>query len=74
MVFFNHQTAEAALQYCATLPWLLPADGELRFEEGALVIVYPKAAFNTVQRVRRGSSVDLVFEFTVTGPPAINPE
>ena len=73
-VSMTFPTAEAALQHCAELPWLLPADGELRFEENSLVIVFPKAAFNGVKRKRRGgASVDLVFEFTVTGPPAINP-
>lgn len=66
-------TAEAALQFCAQLPWQLPKDGELRFEEGSLVIVFPKAAFNNVTRQRRGTMVSLVFEFTVTGPPVINP-
>lgn len=72
-ITLSFPNAEAALQYCAELPWQLPADGELRFEDGSLVIVFPKAAFNGVTRRRRGTSVELVFEFTVTGPPVINP-
>ena len=73
-ITLNFPSAEAALQFVATLPWSLPADGELRFEEGSLVVVYPKAAFENVKRQRRGTAVDLVFEFTVAGPPEINPE
>lgn len=72
-ITLSFPSAEAALQYCAELPWQLPADGELRFEEGSLVIVFPKAAFNNVKRQRNGTSVELLFEFTVTGPPVINP-
>lgn len=68
----NFETTEEALQFLAELPWQLPKDGELRFEEGSLVVVYPKAAFNTVRRSRNGASVTLVFEFTVGGPPTIN--
>ena len=67
----NFATAEEALQFCAELPWQLPADGELRFEEGTLEIVFPKAAFSSVTRKRKGAAVELVFNFTVTGPPAI---
>jgi hypothetical protein len=67
-------TPEAALEFLVSLPWDLPADGELRFEEGSLVVVFPKAAFTQVRRARRGVSVSLVFEFTVAGPPVINPE
>ena len=69
----SFQSAEAALQYCAELPWQLPADGALRFEDGSLVIVFPKASFTNLKRQREGTSVELVFEFTVTGPPSINP-
>jgi hypothetical protein len=58
-----------ALRHCAELPWLLPTEGILRFEEGSLVIQYAKAAFNTVTRRRSGLSVELVFDFTVSGPP-----
>lgn len=62
--------SDAALRYCAELPWLLPTEGVLRFEEGAsLVISYASAVFNTVTRRRIGLSVELVFDFTVTGPP-----
>lgn len=69
----NFETAEAALQFLVELPWQLPKDGELRFEEGSLVVVFPKAAFTGLKRSRRGSSVTVVCEFTVGGPPAINP-
>ena len=72
-ISLSFPSAEAALQFCAELPWQLPADGELRFEDGILVIVFPKAAFTNVTRQRRGTAVDLEFEFTVTGPPVINP-
>ncbi len=68
-ITLSFQTAEGALRYCAELPWLLPADGALRFEEGDTIIVFPKAAFKDVKRQRRGTSVDLLFEFAVTGPP-----
>jgi hypothetical protein len=68
------ETAEAALAFLVALPWDLPADGELRFEEGSKVVVFPVAAFNTVRRSRRGAAVSLVFEFTVAGPPVIDPE
>jgi hypothetical protein len=67
-------SAEDALEFLVELPWQLPASGELRFEEGSLVVVFPNAAFNTVRRSRRGAAVSLVFEFTVAGPPVINPE
>lgn len=70
----SFSTPAAALQFLVELPWQLPKDGELRFEEGTLVVVFPKAAFNTVKRVRNGASVTLVFEFSVSGPPTINPE
>lgn len=69
----NFATPEAALQFIAELPWQLPKDGELRFEEGTLVMVFPKAAFTGLKRSRKGVSVDVVCEFTVSGPPAINP-
>lgn len=59
----------AALRHCAEIPWILPKDGALRFEEGSFTILYPKAAFNSVTRRRNGNSVLLVFDFTVTGPP-----
>jgi hypothetical protein len=70
----NFNTPEDALQFIAELPWQLPKDGELRFEEGTLVVVFPKAAFTGLKRRRTGVSVDVVCEFTVSGPPTINPE
>jgi hypothetical protein len=67
-------TPEDALEFLVELPWLLPAQGELRFEEGSLVVVFPVAAFTGVKRSRNGVAVSLVYEFTVAGPPVINPE
>lgn len=67
-------SAEEALQFCAELPWQLPAQGTLRLEEGGLVVVFPAAAFKNVKRQRQGLLVQVTYEFTVAGPPAINPE
>lgn len=69
----NFATPEIALQFIVELPWLLPKEGTLRFEEEGLVVVFPKAAFSTVRRSRVGVSARMVFEFTVSGPPTINP-
>lgn len=70
-ISLSFQSAEAALQYCAALPWQLPQDGVLRFEEGLLSIVFSKAAFNNVTRKQNGTRVDAVYEFTVPGPPTV---
>lgn len=70
-ITLSFPSATGALEYCATLPWSLPADGELRFEDGALIVVFPKGAFTNLKRKRCGRSVELVYEFTVTGPPTV---
>jgi hypothetical protein len=72
-VSLNFPSAEAAIQYCAQIPWTLPPQAPLRFTDGDLVFLFEKAAFVNIERQRRGASVDLVYEFAVTGPPIINP-
>lgn len=61
------------LDYIAKLPWLLPTKGELRFEETRGLYtwrcIYPDAAWVSCRRVRKGESLDVVYQFVVTGPP-----
>lgn len=66
-------TPAAALGYCVALPWELPRDGTLVFEEDSLTITYTRAAFSNVQRKRRGLSLTLIYNFIVSGPPTITP-
>lgn len=70
-ISLSFTTPEAALQYCATLPWSLPTQGELILEDNTLRITFAKAAFQNVKRTRNGSSVLLEYEFVVQGAPVV---
>lgn len=72
-ITLGFDTPEAALAYIISLPWSLPPQGPLRFEEGNYAVEYSNAAFVNVERQRHGTQVDLTYEFVVTGPPIINP-
>jgi len=66
----------AAALYCHTLPWSLPASGELRFEEqlGAETRswTYASAAWRTAQVGRsNGTAVVLQIQFVVAGIPTV---